>query len=114
MIALSPQSKVYVALHPVDFRKGVLGLTFICRDHLKQNAESGVIFLFRNKMMNSIKILAYDGQGYWLMQKRLSRGKFPWWPEGTGRGSQLDYRNLQLIINAALESQFSKDWKKIF
>ena len=114
MIALTSQSKVYVALHPVDFRKGILGLKSICRDHLKQKSESGVIFLFRNKKMNAIKILTYDGQGYWLMLKRLSRGKFPWWPEGVGRGSDLDYRQLQLIINAAMESQFSEDWKRIF
>lgn len=114
MIALSSQSKAYVALHPVDFRKGIRGLKAICRDYLKQNSESGVIFVFRNKMMNSIKILAYDGQGYWLMQKRLSRGKFPWWPEGIGRGDHLDYRKLQLIINAAMDSQFSDDWKRVF
>ena len=114
MISLSPQSKAYVAIHPVDFRKGITGLKAVCRNYLKQDSDSGVLFLFRNKRMDSIKILAYDGQGYWLMQKRLSRGRFPWWPQGTGRGSQLDYRKLQLIANAAIESQFSNDWKRVF
>ena len=113
MIALSSQTKSYVAIDPVDFRKGIRGLQAICSEHLRQDPMSGVIFLFRNKKMNAIKVLAYDGQGYWLMQKRLSRSKFPWWPEGTGRGSKLDYRKLQLVINAAVDSQFSSDWKRV-
>ena len=114
MIALTPQTKSYVALQPVDFRKGILGLKAVCQNYLRQDSKSGAVFLFRNKRMDAIKILAYDGQGYWLMQKRLSRGKFPWWPEGTGRGSDLNYKNLQLIINAAIDARFSDDWKKIF
>ena len=114
MIALSSQTKSYVAIDPVDFRKGIRGLQAVCRGHLKKDSISGALFLFRNKRMTAIKILAYDGQGYWLMQKRLSRGRFPWWPEGTGRGTPLDYRKLQLIINAAVDSQFSSDWKRVF
>lgn len=114
MISLSAQSKAYVAIRPVDFRKGISGLQAVCEQHLKQDSMSGAFFLFRNKRMNSIKVLAYDGQGYWLMQKRLSRGRFPWWPESTRPGSELDYRKLQLIINAAMESQFSSDWKRVF
>jgi transposase len=114
MIVLNAQSKVYVAVEAVDFRNGILGLKSKCRDFLKQNPESGVYFLFRNKKMTAIKILVYDGQGFWLMMKRLSKGKFPWWPEGLGRGVELDYKKLQLIINVAFESSFSEDWKRLF
>ena len=114
MIALTPQSKSYVAVEPVDFRKGILGLKSICRNYLQQNPDSGVLFLFRNRRMDAIKILVYDGQGYWLMQKRLSRGTFPWWPEARGKGTDLDYKKLQLIINAALDATFSDDWKRVF
>ena len=114
MIALTPQTRVYISLHPVDFRKGILGLKAVCRGYLNQNPESGFIFLFRNRNMDAIKMLAYDGQGYWLMLKRLSKGRFPRWPDGTGRGRELDYRQLQLIINAAMEVHFSKDWKRLF
>lgn len=113
MISLTPQSKVYVAISSVDFRKGILGLKSLCQNYLKQEPISGVLFLFRNKRRDSIKILTYDGQGYWLMIKRLSKGKFPWWPEGNGKGMDLDYRQLQLIINAAVKSRFQEDWKKV-
>lgn len=114
MIVLNAQSKVYVAIEPVDFRSGILGLKSKCREFLKQTPESGVFFLFRNKKMNAIKILVYDGQGFWLMMKRLSKGKFPWWPQGAGRGMELDYKKLQLIINVALETSFSEDWRRVF
>ena len=41
---------------------------------------SGCLFVFRNKRGTSIKVLMYDGQGFWLCQKRLSKGRFLWWP----------------------------------
>jgi len=114
VILLNSQSKVFVAIEPVDFRNGILGLKRICRELLKKNPDSGIFFIFRNKRKASIKILVYDGQGFWLMMKRLSKGKFPWWPEGVGAGTDLDYRKLQLIINAATDVTFSEDWKKLY
>jgi transposase len=113
MIALSAQVKVFIATKPVDFRKGILGLKSICRETLKQSPESGTFFLFRNRGRSAIKILAYDGQGFWLMLKRLSQGKFPWWPSEHEIGSAINYRQLHLIINASEEIKFSQDWKKI-
>jgi transposase len=113
MIQLTPHMKVYVAISPVDFRNGIRGLKKICKDILRKGPDSGTLFVFRNRKKNSIKILCYDGQGFWLMMKRLSRGKFPWWPEGLGAGMDLDQRKLQLIVNASLEAEFGDDWKKI-
>jgi hypothetical protein len=61
----------------------------------------------------------YDGQGFWHCQKRLSKGKFNWWPEGTkdtkNKISQLEAYELQLLLwngnpNTAKVSSF---WKKI-
>lgn len=114
MILLNNQSKVFVAIDPIDFRKGIRGLKATCKDILRQSPDSGVFFLFRNKSMTCIKILVYDGQGFWLMLKRLSKGKFPWWPEGMGKGKELDYRQLQLLVNAAQIAEYGEDWKKVF
>jgi transposase len=41
---------------------------------------SGTLFLFRNRSGTAIKLLTYDGQGYWLCLKRFSQGKLQWWP----------------------------------
>ena len=90
MISLNPQSKIFVGIEPVDFRKGLLGLKSLCKNYLQKAPDSGALFVFRNKRKDAIKVLCYDGQGYWLMMKRLSKGKFPWWPEGVGRGVNLE------------------------
>ena len=42
----------------------------------------------------------YDGQGYWLAQKRLSKGRFTWWPESTSAAKQLEAYEAQLLMVA--------------
>lgn len=84
MIQLTPQMRLLVAVAPVDFRRGIDGLCRLCREMLSADPFSGTVFVFRNQRATSIKLLAYDGQGYWLCQKRLSQGKFEHWPEARG------------------------------
>jgi transposase len=79
MIQVTPQMRILVAVDPVDFRKGIDGLAGICRGVLNADPMSGCLFLFRNRRGTSLKILLYDGQGFWLCQKRLSKGRFRFW-----------------------------------
>jgi transposase len=89
MIQVTPHMRILLAVEPADFRNGIDGLAKRCRQVLKSDPFSGHVFVFRNKSATAIKILVYDGQGFWLCQKRLSRGKFKWWPKpmvtGTAR-----------------------------
>lgn len=80
MISVTPQTKILVAVEPTDFRKGIDGLCRLCRTMHVDDPFSGAVFVFRNRRGTSIKLLAYDGQGFWLCMKRLSQGKFPYWP----------------------------------
>jgi transposase len=80
MIQVTPQTRILVAVEPADFRKGIDGLVGLCRAMTGQDPFSGALFVFRNRRATAIKILAYDGQGFWLCQKRLSQGKFRHWP----------------------------------
>ena len=82
MIQVTPQMRILVAVDPVDFRKGIDGLAGICKAVFQTDPFSGCLFLFRNRRKTSLKVLMYDGQGYWLCQKRLSKGRFRWWPQG--------------------------------
>lgn len=82
MIQVTPQTKILVAVEPADFRKGIDGLCRLCRGLEAEDPFSGALFVFRNRRGTAIKILAYDGQGFWLCQKRLSQGKFRYWPTG--------------------------------
>jgi transposase len=81
MIQVTPQMRILLAMEPVDFRKGIDGLAGICRG-LMMDPLSGYLFVFRNMSGTSLKLLVYDGQGFWLCQKRLSKGRFGWWPKG--------------------------------
>ena len=76
MIALTPQLRVLVAVAPVDFRAGIDGLAQRVRQVLAAEPMSGALFVFRNRRGTAVKLLAYDGQGFWLCHKRLSQGRF--------------------------------------
>ena len=84
MIQLNAQTRILVAVEPADFRRGIDGLAKLAREELKSDPFSGALFVFRNRRRTAVKILAYDGQGFWLCQKRLSSGRFRHWPAGDG------------------------------
>ncbi len=99
MIQIAPQMRILLAVEPVDFRKGIDGLAGVCRRVLASDPFSGYVFVFRNRRRTSIKILAYDGQGFWIAQKRLSQGRFSWWPKGADNSVQrLAAHELQLLL----------------
>ena len=81
MLQITPQMKILVAVEPVDFRKGIDGLAAVCKTTLQRDPFAGAVFVFRNRRATAIKVLVYDGQGFWLCQKRLSEGRFRWWPK---------------------------------
>jgi transposase len=64
MLQLTPNSVIFVATIHIDFRKGIDGLVAICKLKLFINPLNGSIFLFYNKKKTTIKILAFDGQGF--------------------------------------------------
>ncbi len=101
MIQVTPQMRILVAVEPADFRKGIDGLARLCREELKRDPMSGSVFVFRNRRGTAVKALVYDGQGFWLCHKRLSSGKFRWWPVSrTGVGKTLEAHQLQVLLSA--------------
>lgn len=101
MIQLTPQMRILVAVEPVDFRKGIDGLARIAKAELETDPFSGVVFVFRNRRATTIKVLVYDGQGFWLCQKRLSSGRFRFWPRGPEEAARLlEAHELQVLFRA--------------
>jgi transposase len=94
MLQITPQMRVLVATKPVDFRRGIDGLAQLCRKSLKTDPFSGAMLVFRNRRKTGVKVLVYDGQGFWLCYKRLSAGKFKYWPleapKGEGASNQTE------------------------
>jgi hypothetical protein len=101
MIVVTAQTRILVSVEPVDFRAGIDRLCRICRVAWAHDPLSGAVFVFRNRSATAIKLLAYDGQGFWLCQKRLSTGKFRYWPHADGRiPHPLLAHELQVLVMA--------------
>ena len=78
MIVPSGAVRVLVATRPVDFRKGMDGLAALVQESLGCNPYSGVIYVFRAKRADRVKLLLWDGSGLMLVSKRLEQGTFRW------------------------------------
>jgi len=99
MIQITPQMRLLLAIDPVDFRKGIDGLASLCRQALGTDPMSGALIVFRSRSRRALKLLVYDGQGFWLAQKRLSQGRFAWWPAaGHGTSCRLEAHQLHLLL----------------
>jgi transposase len=115
MIQITPHMRILVAVEPIDFRAGIDGLAGACRRRLEADPFSGCLFVFSNRRRTAIKILIYDGQGFWLCQKRLSSGKFTWWPDGEQAARTLQACELQVLLMAGDPScaQAAPAWRAL-
>lgn len=116
MLQITPHMKILVAVEPIDFRKGIDGIAAFCKASLKQDPFSGSVFVFRNRRATAIKVLVYDGQGFWLAQKRLSEAKFRWWPTcADSSAATLVAHQLTVLFSAGDPDRTAAapDWRRI-
>jgi transposase len=100
VIQLTAQMRILVAVASIDFRAGIDGLARVCRAHLNADPFCGWLFVFCNRRRTAIKILSYDSQGFWVCHKRLSQGRFPYWPTD-GPIQELQAHQLQVLLMGA-------------
>ena len=115
MLQLTPQHRLLLAVEPVDFRKGIDGLKAICREQLKDNPFNGTVFVFSNRSRTSVKLLVYDATGFWLCQKRFSKGRLAWWPSNGNQSVKIRSSELMILL-AQGNPTFAKlpdDWLSI-
>jgi transposase len=100
IFGLGPATKVFIALEPVDMRKGFEGLHGLVRDHLGEDPLSGHLFLFSNRGRTRLKALVWDGSGLWVCAKRLERGNFQWPRAEAGtRSVTMRPEELAMLVN---------------
>ena len=105
MLQIIPQLKIFLAYEAVDFRFSIDRLSALCREKLQQDPYCGAAFVFRNRRGSAVKILIYDGVGYWLCLRRFSRGRLRWWPTKTDQPlTQLAAQQLQILLYPAIRS----------
>ena len=116
MIQITPQMRVLVAIEPADFRRGMDGLAQQCRAALGEDPFTGAVFVFRNRQRSAVKLLVYDGQGFWLCHKRLSQGRFRWWPTASdAAAAPMRAHELQVLLSGGDPSGTlaAPEWRRV-
>lgn len=116
MIQLIPQLRILLACKPIDFRNGIDGLAALCKREMEEDPFSGALFVFRNRRGSALKLLCYDGLGFWLVTRRLSEGRIRWWPtEADAPMHPLEAQQLSVLLYNGLPEQamFAPAWRKL-
>jgi len=110
MIHITTQHHLYLWIEPIDFRKGLDALIGLCR----QNSSSpydGTVFAFRNKSGIAVKLLVYDGTGFWLCTKRFSQAKLKYWP--ISPDERICATTMTIILNQGKLADMSPAWRSL-
>lgn len=100
MLNFSHRTRVFLFTEPVDMRKSFRGLCQLAESVLEEDPASGHWFAFINRRRDRLKLLGWDGQGFWIWYKRLESGVFE--RPAAGRAEvqiEIDVTQLSLIIN---------------
>lgn len=113
MLTLSPATRVFLALQPIDGRKSFNGLSVLVKETLGQEPTSGFLFVFVNKARNRLKVLFWDGSGLVLCTKRLESGRFAA-PGGQGPGHSQCLRPEELLLLIhGIEGTSRRRWHRV-
>jgi transposase len=102
--------RVYLACGRTDMRKSINGLAAIVEQGFDIDLFGGALFAFCNRNRDRIKILEWDGDGFWLHFKRLEKGHFRWPAEGAGPTLPLTSEELAILLGGAkVERKLRRD-----
>ena len=90
--------KVYLACGSTDMRKDINGLVLLVEMSFKLDPFDESLFVFCNRSRDRLKILEWDGDGFWIHFKRLEKGKFMWPREGTPCTMELSPEELDNLL----------------
>jgi transposase len=88
---------IYVRPGATDMRKAINGLSIIAAEHMELDPLSGALFLFCNRYRRNLKALLWDRNGFWLLQKKLERDRFPW-PQTEDTAKEITLEQLRMLL----------------
>jgi transposase len=99
--------RIFLCVEPVDMRCGAERLAQAAVSRMGLSPIDGAAFLFTGSRRNILKILVWDGNGFWLLSKRLYRGTFAWPADGESARREIGAED----VDALLEGQ--DRWRRI-
>jgi len=91
-------NRIHLACGATDMRKSINGLMVIVQEGFQLDPFSASLFVFCNKNRNRLKILYWDGDGFWLFFKRLEKGRFRWPQPGESPTMILTSEELAVLL----------------
>lgn len=115
MLQITPQHQLFIAIEPVNFKNGIDGIKALCQHQWDIDPFHGQVFIFRNRKGTSIKVLSYDGNGFWLCQKRFSAGKLTWWPKTAQEAISIRAVELLVMLQQGnpMAAHLPEDWRRL-
>lgn len=92
---------VYLCCGHTDMRKSINGLMTLVQQSFSLDPFADALFVFCNRQRDRIKMLEWDGDGFWLYFKRLERGHFRWPSSDGDTTMKLDSAELSCLIDSA-------------
>lgn len=99
MLTITHKHKVFLAVQPLDFRRRLNGSIAACRQQLELDPMSGHVFVFRNRKATTLRCIIYDNGGFWLSEKRLSKGTFKYWPKSSHDCFEMTPTQLNILVS---------------
>jgi transposase len=108
MLSIGGTTRVFLAVQPVDLRGSFNRLYGMVSEVLREDPRSGHWFVFTNRRHTRIKIYVFDGNGAWVLAKRLEAGRFSW-PSASGPSLRLRNEEFGALVNG-LEVTAKRNW----
>ena len=115
MLQITPHHRFFLGVEPLDFRKGIDAIAGYCKNKLQTYPMSGAWFIFINRKKTAVKLLVYDGQGFWLCMKRFSQVRLALWPKNLMPTQSISAQHLQILLYQGdpMRVDLPPDWKRI-
>jgi transposase len=76
VLTVPSTAAIFLHTEPTDLRKGVDGLSGLVRGEFGGDPLDGSLYLFLNRRRDRLKMLFWDGTGFWIFYKVLESGTF--------------------------------------
>ena len=115
MLQMTPQTKILVAVEPLNFQKRMDGTAGVCRAAYEEDPLNGTIYVFRNRRSTMIRLYFFDGLVEWCCDLRIAKGRFPHWPKDDKPLTGVKTHELILLVRGANPSMARSlpEWRKL-